>query len=193
MRALSSLGPWPILLQVAAVASHADASVQLPLSIAAMASNPIDKLAIALHQTSGSPATVRATVTNNNDHPVTVLTYQSPLDPAALALGLLSITPSGASQPLELPTIKMSRQWPPQGDALVSLDAGASATNDLVLEKPKVPTDKLGEEATVVLEGKWMAVWPKARSELSDEEIDKSTQHGFSRAYKTDELVIKVG
>ncbi len=94
------------------------------LSSSAMASNPIDKLAIALHQTSGSPATVRATVTNNNDHPVTVLTYQSPLDPAALALGLLSITPSGASQPLELPTIKMSRQWPPPGDALVSLDAG---------------------------------------------------------------------
>ncbi|UNI20605.1 hypothetical protein JDV02_006676 [Purpureocillium takamizusanense] len=200
MRAPSSLGLWLTVLQAAA-SSHADGSAQRPLSsaaaaaapIAMAASNPIDKLAVALHQTGRSPPSVRATVTNNNDHPVTVLTYQSPLDPAALALGLLAITPAGASRPLELPVVKMSRQWPPRGDALVSLDAGASASRDLVLEEPKVPADKLGEEATVVLEGKWMAVWPKARSELSDEEIDKSTQYGFSQAYKTDELAIKIG
>ncbi|KAJ6443292.1 hypothetical protein O9K51_04471 [Purpureocillium lavendulum] len=158
-----------------------------------MSSNPIDKLAVALHQTASSPPTVRATVTNNNDHAITVLSYQSPLDPAALALGLLAVTPSGASQPLELPVIKMSRQWPPQGDSLVSLAAGASMTNDLVLESPKVPVDKLGDMATVLMEGQWMAVWPKARGELSDKEIDKSTQYGFSRKYKTDELVINVG
>lgn len=156
-------------------------------------SNPIGNLAVTLRQTSPSPPTVRVSVANNNDHDVTILSYQSPLDGLALPLGLLSIMPAGSSEPLELLTIKAGRMWPPPDDCLIVVAPGAAATNDLVLKAPTVPMDKLAGKATVALKGRWMAVWDRPRDKLSDREIENSSGSAFAGDFATEDLEITIG
>lgn len=160
----------------------------------ASGSNPIDKLAIVLSQTSTSPPTVRVTVTNKNSHPVTIVIYNSPLDKIALPLGLLTITPSGASEPLELQTIQASRIWPPKPDSLVGLEAGASATNDMVLKEPTVPMKELEKKATVFLEGRWMGVLARAKEKVSSEDLEHlgSQPDSFQGDFKSESIEITI-
>ncbi|RDA92805.1 hypothetical protein CP533_0802 [Ophiocordyceps camponoti-saundersi (nom. inval.)] len=139
-----------------------------------------------------SPPTVRATVSNKNAHAVTILSYQSPLDNLALALGLLSITPSGSSEPIELPIIRAKRVWPPADESLIVVEAGASATNDFVLEEPHVPVEKLGDSATVVVRGRWMAVWPKSRAKLTRSDIENASGTALSAGFESNSLLVRV-
>jgi hypothetical protein len=156
--------------------------------------SPLDGLVLGLAQTSTSPPTVRVTVTNNNSHPVTIITYNSPLDGLALPLGLLSITPDGASDALELNIIKASRVWPPKPDSLVGLDAGAQATNDMVFKAPTVPMDKLGKKATVFLQGHWMGVFARAKDQVSAHDLDhlRSQPDVFEGDFKSESIEITI-
>jgi hypothetical protein len=128
--------------------------------------SPADGLAVTLHQSATSPPSVTVRVTNNNAGAVTVLTYDSPLDPIALQLGLLTVTPAGAAAPLDLPVVQVRRRWPPPADALTELAPGASAENELVLQEPIVEPGQLGTKAAVQLKGRWTAVWANGKAEV---------------------------
>ncbi|KJZ79541.1 hypothetical protein HIM_01010 [Hirsutella minnesotensis 3608] len=154
--------------------------------------NPIPKLHVTLRQTSSSPPTVRVAVTNGNKFPVTIVDYQSPLDPLALQTGLLSITPAGSSQPLQLRTIQVKRVWPPREDSLPDIKPGATAYNDLVLKEPTVPMEQLGKRAKVILKGRWMAVWPRSRDQISKEELENAASSAFSGEYSSQPLEIQI-
>ncbi|KAM4062353.1 hypothetical protein HRG_011144 [Hirsutella rhossiliensis] len=147
--------------------------------------NPLNKLAVTLRQTGSSPPTVRATVTNKNYFPVTIVAYQSPLDQLALQLGMLSITPAGSKTPLELRVVKVKRVWPPPEGSLIVIQPGASATNDMVIQEPTVPMDKLDRKATVVFSGDWIAVWPRPRNQISKSEIENASESAFQAPLNT--------
>ncbi|KAH0599894.1 hypothetical protein MHUMG1_02684 [Metarhizium humberi] len=154
--------------------------------------NPLDRLTISLNQTRTSPPTVRVTVTNENDGPVTIILYNSPLDSIALVLGIMSITPDGAAEPLELRTMRASRVWPPGPYSLEGLGPGASATNDLVLREPTVPMDKLGKKATVFLQGRWMGVFARAEDKISRDDLENiaSQPDAFQGEFKSKSIQI---
>ncbi|KAI0103919.1 hypothetical protein GGR51DRAFT_522898 [Nemania sp. FL0031] len=112
------------------------------------------------------------TLTNNYPSiPVTILKWNSPLDPAALKLGLVYITPTGASQPIHIDAIKISRAMPPSANSLVTLFPGECATNTLELRGSIVP-DVVWDARPLKIRmaGRWMAVWPGLTKEdlLSD-------------------------
>lgn len=134
------------------------------------AANPITKLEVSLKQTSSSPATIQVSVTNKNDYPVTVLSYDSPLDTMALKLGLVSITPAGASKALTLPKVAVRRMMPPPDDALIPIAAGESVTKDIVFGGRDIGQDVLSSvsKASVHLSGKWQAVWAKEKGDLEE-------------------------
>ncbi|KAM0280538.1 hypothetical protein ACHAQH_003983 [Verticillium albo-atrum] len=138
-----------------------------------MAGKDLSKLAVDIHQTATSPPTLAVKVTNNYDGPLTVLTWDSPLDPSAIALGLLAITPAGADKPLDLPIMQFRRVMPPHPDNLVTLQPGESRTRDLILKEPAVPIDELGGKATVRVKGTWSSVWPTTADKLTPEELEK--------------------
>lgn len=192
------LSTLAVLLLVAYFTSPATVTFHSSSAIAlikmASGSNPIDKLAVVLSQTSTSPPTVRVTVTNKNSHPVTIVTYSSPLDGIALPLGLLTITPAGASEPLKLQIIKASRIWPPQSDSLVGLEAGASATNDMVLKEPTVPMKELGGKATVFMEGRWMGVLARSKDKVFSEDLEHlgSQPDSFDGDFKSESIEITI-
>lgn len=135
----------------------------------------LENLQIDVSVTSKEPPTISVTV--KNVHPsivVTILKWESPLDPAALGLGLISITPAGAAEPLRINTLKISRAMPPGANSLVTLGPGESATNVVELREPVVPGSvwTAPGQATVSLKGRWMAVWP----DLTKEELQEDGQ-----------------
>ncbi|KAL1848899.1 hypothetical protein Daus18300_013458 [Diaporthe australafricana] len=163
--------------------------------MASQDSDILSQLQISLSQASKSPLAVSMKVTNNSPKPVTILTWESPLDELALALGLLSITPSDASEPLEIPTIMVSRKMPPDDKSLMSLAPGESRENQVEIREVHVPREKLkGKKSAVQIKGRWMAVWPKPRGEVSDEAIEKMSHGGGAVAgtYTSDSIEIEV-
>src|SRR5688572_11038300 len=70
-------------------------------------------LEVTIEQMEKDPVLLRTSVKNNNDVPVTILSYGSPLDALAIQLGTLYITPKDESAPLEILQIEASRLWPP--------------------------------------------------------------------------------
>lgn len=136
------------------------------------------KLAIDLKQTDSSPPTIAVTVTNNHDTVLTLLNWESPLDPAAVALGVFKIVPEGASAPLDLPTIAFRRVMPPPPENLITLKPGASTTETVSFVEPAVPVDQLGRKARVFCEGTWAAVWPGFTADELTPEILEKLQFG---------------
>ncbi|KAJ4420953.1 hypothetical protein N0V82_003995 [Gnomoniopsis sp. IMI 355080] len=137
----------------------------------------LSNLVISVRLTSSDPPTFGVTVKNDNSVPVTIFTWDSPLDPLALSLGVLSITPSGSSTPLDIPEIKISRKFPPGEDALMELGPGeTSKENKLVLREmlgAKELRERQVEKALVQCKGEWRAVWAMSRKELDQESIEK--------------------
>lgn len=115
---------------------------------------------------SQAPATTTPSlsVSVKNTHPstpVTLLKWDSPLDPLALQLGLVSVTPAGAQAPIDMPAIKVSRAMPPGADSLVTLQTGESADSVVELRDTFVPEDTWAQgKAKVSMKGPWAAVWP---------------------------------
>lgn len=162
-----------------------------------MADNPLlSQLIISVRKTSSDPPTLGATVKNNNSVPVTIFAWDSPLDPLALSLGVLSITPSGSSTPLDIPEIKVSRKLPPGEDALIELGAGqTSKENELELKEMLVGKElreRQVEKALVKCKGEWRAVWAMSRKDLDQESIEKmgTDEKASSGEYESDNFEI---
>ena len=133
--------------------------------------DPQPQLTVSLHQTSESTPGVIIKVTNDGNVPVTILKWESPLDPLALQLGLFILTPVEATKPLDLAVIKVSRQLPPDEASLVTIDPGESKENGVVFKESVVPVDQIKGKLAVICKGRWMSLWLGRRSELSAETI----------------------
>lgn len=115
--------------------------------------------------------TLALAVTNTGDKPLSVLTWNSPLDPIALKLGLVELLPAGSSEPVQMNTIQVRRKMPPGSDSVVTLRAGEKRENVLELGEPVVPADKLAGKMTVRCKGAWMGVW--GADEFEAEALEK--------------------
>lgn len=157
-------------------------------------SDVVSGLEVILSQAStSSPPSLVATVKNTNSHAVAILPYDSPLDPLALQLGYVSVTPDGKDSPLEIAKIQVRRLWPPKRDQLIVIDAGAEATNKFELKPMVVPPGDLGKKAKVALTGSWSAVWAKKRDEVGDGELDDPQGSGAARgSFESNVLEISV-
>ncbi|KAK8039501.1 hypothetical protein PG993_007912 [Apiospora rasikravindrae] len=98
-------------------------------------------------------------VTNTGDKPLTLITWNSPLDPIALKLGLVEFVPSGSSEPVQINTIQVRRKMPPESDSLVTIKPGEKKENALEVGDPVVPPEKLKGKMMVRCQGTWMGVW----------------------------------
>ena len=109
---------------------------------------------------SSSPPSIKLTVTNNHNEPVTVLRWDTPLDSMALKLGVLSIYKDGT--PLDLPTINVRRLMPPPEDEFVTLKPGEAVVNEVELGPPVVSEELglKGSSVEVQASGEWAYAWP---------------------------------
>jgi hypothetical protein len=157
-----------------------DPTVKMPKS---SIDNVMQALSTELRQTGTSPSTISIEVTNRHSSPVTILTWNSPLDPLALQLGLLSLTPAGAEEPLTLPTIQVSRKMPPNKDSLVTLQPGESKRHQVELREAVISNGVLFAtegKAKVVCKGEWTAVWPKEARQLDEKTLQALGTDGLA-------------
>lgn len=134
-------------------------------------SDPIPGLTVTLAQVpDANPPSFRATITNNNPRPVCVLTYGSPLDKLAVALGAAELTPAGAGAPIDIDRIMVNRVWPPKRDSVIEIaGGGGTVAADIPVKPAQVPYETLGGRFAVQMKGEWMAVLDMPKSEVTDE------------------------
>lgn len=116
------------------------------------------------------PPTVHVAIQNkNNATPLTLLTWDTPLDPSALNTGVLSITDDSNGEEIPGPELKLNRLLPPSRDALVTIAPGDVVEKEIELVAPWIPRD--GRSVTVSAQGMWRAVWSKSKEDVNDEEL----------------------
>ncbi|KAI1374784.1 hypothetical protein F4677DRAFT_424856 [Hypoxylon crocopeplum] len=154
----------------------------------------ISKLQVAVRQVSTSPPKLVLAVKNTHSGPVTVLSWNSPLDPLAVQLGLLSFTPAGSDEPVEIPTIQIRRKMPPGPDSLITMEAGQTKEQELELKGPIVPLDKLRGKVSVVCSGEWMGVWPSEADAITKVSLEQAgaSEDTFRGSFQSEAVEIEI-
>lgn len=125
-----------------------------------------------------SPPSFTISLTNTSPNPFTILTWSSPLDPLLIQLGLVSLTPSGAPSPLDIPVVMLKRRMPPSPDTLVTLEPGQSVTRKVEIGERFAGVEELRGDGKgglrVQVKGEWQAVWVGKRKEdvVGSESLD---------------------
>lgn len=121
-----------------------------------------------------SPPRIAFVVTNDYERPVTILRWDTVLDPLALQIGVISLTPYGTGQALDLAVIQLRRLMPPHKDQFITIMPGENFVNEIELKPPIVAEEfKLeGKTIEVAAKGKWNAVWPYTFEALSKEQLE---------------------
>lgn len=126
-------------------------------------------------QTLALPITV--SVQNTADVPVTILRWNTPLDPQAGVLGVFELSDTTDQEPLDIPRIMVSRKLPASEEDLVEIRAHETLDVDV-----KVPVSglKKGHQYSVRAQGTWHAVWPTEMSNVPPSELkaNKGTNGG---------------
>lgn len=160
------------------------------------AESPIPGLEVSLTQVkaSSSPPVVTVTVTNRNSFPVTLLTYDSPVDRAALRLGIVLVTPEGAHGPLDLPRIQFRRVWPPGPEQLVTLAPGGQTSSEIEFDDGVFLDPAQLAGAKVVVKGRWKAVWKMVKEDIGQASLDDpdGNPDAFQGEFQSDELELVV-
>ena len=127
--------------------------------------------------------TVACSIRNNDaDHTITFLSWDTPFDPSAVNLGVLTLNDTETGTDIPSPNMQIRRMMPPPRDVLVEIAPGSSSERELDLSSPWIPTD--GKKYQVAVKGTWGAVWKKPAADVTDEELaafkgDAALQGGF--------------
>ncbi|KAI1431972.1 hypothetical protein GGR50DRAFT_697496 [Xylaria sp. CBS 124048] len=134
-----------------------------------MSDTILSELKVSVQQASKSPPKLTIGVTNTSSAIVRIFIWDTPLDPLALQLGLLSFTLEGENKAIDIPRIFATRRFPPGEDEYVSIEPGQTEKRDVLLDKPLVPLKLLqGRKARVICKGHWKDVWT-TKGDASDE------------------------
>ncbi|OTA96646.1 hypothetical protein M434DRAFT_392585 [Hypoxylon sp. CO27-5] len=157
----------------------------------------ISKLKVSVRQVSASPPKLGIAVTNTHSGAVTILSWNSPLDPLALQLGLVSFVPAGSDDsttPIHIPSIQIRRKTPPGPESLITVGAGQTKEQELELKAPIVPLEKLRGRVSVVCEGEWVSVWPLEADAITKESLEKAgaSEDAFRGRFKSEAVEIEI-
>ncbi|KAJ5813219.1 hypothetical protein N7447_010242 [Penicillium robsamsonii] len=119
---------------------------------------------------------IKVSVHNAADSPVTILRWNTPLDPQAGVLGVFEICDATDQRKLPIPTIMVSRKLPASENDLVEIQA--RKTLDVTINLPIQGLEK-GHEYSVRAQGTWHAVWPTELSNVTVSQLKDNT--GASR------------
>ncbi|KAI0885097.1 uncharacterized protein GGS22DRAFT_162765 [Annulohypoxylon maeteangense] len=142
------------------------------------ADDVISKLKVSVRQVSGEPAKLAISVTNAHSGAVTILSWNSPLDPLALQLGVVSFAvPAGSeddsSSPIQIPTIQIRRRMPPGPESLVTIGAGQTSEQEVEVKGPLLETLR-GRRVAARCSGEWTSVWLSEADAITKVSLDNA-------------------
>lgn len=86
--------------------------------------------------------------------------------------------------------MKLNRMLPPPRDELVEIAPGSSATKELGLKSPWIPTD--GKKYQLHMRGNWRAAWAKAKADVSEGELEAMRGDGTGSAFESESLEMQL-
>jgi len=138
-----------------------------------------------------APLTIKVTIRNDSpDKTFSFLSWDSPFDPQAINTGVLILKDAETGDEIQGPGLKLNRMLPPPRDDLVEISPGKSATKELGLKSPWVPTD--GKKYQIQLRGSWRAAWAKAAADVSDRELQSMGSDGSSKSFESGHLEMQL-
>ncbi|OJD25546.1 hypothetical protein ACJ73_03083 [Blastomyces percursus] len=161
----------PALAFILVVISSAIAtSLRIPFgnTPARFSKRTMDELSANLSVTIGLPCTnstlnpadpleLTASVHNNNpNQAVTLLKWNTPLDPQANVLGVFEIREAECGTPVESLIVKISRKLPPTQDDLVEIPANGVKVVQVTLRPMGF---SVGHQYKISAKGRWQALW----------------------------------
>ncbi|KAK9851071.1 uncharacterized protein MYU51_011283 [Penicillium brevicompactum] len=147
---------------------HAHLIMSLGLQVTLASHAPgIETQAIALP--------IAVSVHNTAESPVTILRWNSPLDPQAGVLGVFEVSDVTDQRTLPIPKIMVSRKLPASEEDLVEIKANEKL--EFVVNLP-IPEFEEGHQYSVRAQGTWHAVWP---TELSNVTPSQLQDHGDAK------------
>jgi hypothetical protein len=165
---------------------HLSSTSQTSFTMAPKQAAPLGDVAISLSQAQ-SPLTLKVTIRNDSpDKTFSFLTWDSPFDPSAINTGVLCLKDAETGDTIDSPGMKLNRMMPPPRDELVEIGPGSSATKELALKSPWIPTD--GKKYQLRMQGKWRAAWAKAAADVSDGELEAMGGDVSESAFESDPL-----
>lgn len=112
----------------------------------------------------GQPCELDITIHNDDaDTPVTVLTWNTPLDESAVILGVFEIHDRETGDLLPIDTINFMRQLPPLPEHLVEIQPKGTTTAHAVLKDVNLSP---GHTYSIQAKGWWQSVWRMAKDEV---------------------------
>ncbi|KAB8235775.1 hypothetical protein ETB97_012616 [Aspergillus alliaceus] len=113
---------------------------------------------------------VKASIENPSNVPVTMLKWGTPFDPKAGILGVFNVQDETDGQAVPLDTIKISRKLPPAADDL--LEISPQSTVDTVVTLPPMPL-MAEHNFSIRAQGRWHAVWESPVSDVDGAKLEQ--------------------
>lgn len=134
-----------------------DHALSLQVTLASDVSN--------LQASSSLPVPITISIHNHAEAPVTLLTWNSPLDFQAGVLGVFEVCDTGNGQAIPIDTIKVSRKLPATPADLVEIPAGQAI--DRTVKLPAFECEE-GHEYSIRAQGIWHAVWEMPLTDVTE-------------------------
>lgn len=127
----------------------------------------------------GKSLALDVAVRNNLDHPVTILTWDSPLDPKAGILGIFHARDVEDDHLLQGDFLRFRRKMPPPKDSFVEIGGNSQLVVRAILPGLKLA---VGTEYVIQARGRWQAVWDRPMEDIEDELLETLSEASFGEA-----------
>ena|ERR1700761_6125412 len=116
-------------------------------------------LSLTLNRTDSDVPSIKVTITNYHfSTTVSLLMWDSPFDPQAVATGMFHIVDRSSGKEVPSLGLRMSRLLAPKAEDFVELLPRHAVTKDVPLEEPDIVLEK-GKTYDVQVRSTWKAVW----------------------------------
>lgn len=156
-----------------------------------MATSPALQTVIAAtvpNPPAGDSLNLQVTVRNIVDHTITLLNWNSPLDPDAGMLGIFYITDTESGENTQGLTVNFARLLPPTADSLVEIPGGGTADNSVQIQGLDLVAGRAYE---VEAKGKWKGVWDLPLSDVTGD-ILETMQGASTGEFSSNKIAVTV-
>ena len=147
-----------------------------------------------VHQTlHDEPCVVHVIVKNTNPDKdsgtLTVLNWNSPLDPKASLLGVFEVSDADTGKVINAPTLMINRKRPPPPDDLIELAAQQETTTQVTLTGVEFSA---GQTYSIRAVGRWMAVWNAPKEDiLADPKRLEELSGAMTGSFESEPVTVK--
>lgn len=121
----------------------------------------------------GVPFAVDVIVRNSLDHPVTVLTWDSPLDPKAGLLGIFQARDVEEENLIQGDFLRLRRKMPPSKESFLEIGGKKQVRARVTLPGLQL---SVRTEYAIECKGRWQAVWCRPMAEIDESLLESLTE-----------------